>query len=197
MKINNKKIGSVLYLCFVIAIVIMISACTMGDSTIAPQEEQLMVTKNVEILKFKNVNPSLNKNVTATQPVTIADGGVLELYHEINDDASINITFEVLANTINQDTEISLVLDDDSVELQFSPHGLTFSQPAILNITGTGLDLEGIDPNSISLFYDNTEIGQWEEVYHEGVTVNTITGFVTVQNAKIPHFSRYALGGGE
>ena len=189
-----KNIGSILNIGIFVGMILFISSCSTENLPVVPNENKAL--KKIEILKFKNVKPSLKKTVTVSQAISADEGGELVLNHAIDEEGLVyaNISFEVLPNTINEDTKISLVLDDVSFELQFSPDELTFSQPAILNIYAMGLDLEGINPNAISVYYDNPESGQWDEMENEDVTVNILTGYVNVQNVKIPHFSKYVIG---
>ena len=178
----------------VFGLIININACSTGNSPIAPKMDTEN-TKKINILKFKKVSSSLNKIVSVSKTITVEEGGVIELRLVIDDEGSVytNITLEVLPNTLSEDTEISITIDDESIDFIFSPHGTIFSQPAILNIYAMGLDLSGVDPNEIGIFYDNPDTGQWEQMENEGISVNISTGHASVQNAKIPHFSRYAI----
>ncbi len=108
------------------------------------------------------------------------------------------MTLRILPKTISDDVEVSISLDDQqfigNMDVVFQPHGITFSQPAILNIAASGLDLTGMNPNAIDIYYDNTETGQWEKMEREAILVNIVDGAIVVVNALLPHFSRYAIG---
>ncbi len=188
-----KNISTILNIGIFIGMILFIVSCSMENSPVAPNEDKTL--KKIEILKFKNIKPSLKKTVKVSQAISANKGGKLVLNHTLDDEGLVyvKISFEVLPNTINEDTEISLVLDDDSMDLKFSPHGLTFSQPAILNIYAMGLDLKGLNPNAIRVYYDNPESGQWEEMEHKAVTVNILSGYIKIQDVRIPHFSRYVV----
>ncbi|MCH8126954.1 hypothetical protein IIC38_13485 [candidate division KSB1 bacterium] len=188
-----KNFGGILNVGIFVGMILFISSCSMEKLPVVPNEDKAL--KKIKILKFKNVKPSLKKTITVSQAISADEGGILVLNHTLDDEGLVyaNISFEVLPNTISEDTEITLVLDDVSLELHFTPAGLTFGQPAILNIYAMGLNLEGINPNAIRVYYDNPESGQWEEMENEAVTVNILTGYVNVQNVKIPHFSKYVV----
>jgi hypothetical protein len=68
---------------------------------------------------------------------------------------------------------------------------MTFDSPVILNFTVTGLDLSGINPNNVGFFYVDQN-GNLAPTVNDGVSVNLATGTLTVVNAQLPHFSRWA-----
>jgi hypothetical protein len=58
----------------------------------------------------------------------------------------------------------------------------------------SGLDFTSIDPASINLFYFEPISGNWDAVPNDGVQVNPQHGYIKITNARLPHFSRYAVG---
>ena len=82
------------------------------------------------------------------------------------------------------------------IDATFYPHGITFSgdKPALLNIGAKNVDLSGVNPNTLRLYYDNEETGQWEEIQTYDIIVKQDEGYVKVINAELWHFSRYAIG---
>lgn len=110
-----------------------------------------------------------------------------------NGGSKINLNFLVLPLSINETTNIALAVDGRLLEFEFGPSGTTFSPSAILNIVAEGLELSGVNPNSVNFFYHNPIAGQWEPVQSQLVEVNILLGTIEVQAALIPHFSRYAI----
>jgi hypothetical protein len=108
------------------------------------------------------------------------------------------VSLNVKPFSIERNTEITITLDDEqfmgSIDVTFAPHGLTFSAPAQLNISATGLDFTGFDVSNLKLYYVNQETNQWEEMNCESLSVNTTEGSLSVVNGQLPHFSRYAIG---
>jgi len=51
-----------------------------------------------------------------------------------------------------------------------------------------------VNPNDVDIFYDNQENGQWEPMQRDDVLIDVDAGSVKVVNARLPHFSRYAIG---
>ena len=83
-------------------------------------------------------------------------------------------------------------IDDQTGVSTFNPH-IIFNFPAVLNQTFSGLDLSGIDPNNIQLYYLDTD-GSYEVMQYDQLIVDVETGTITVINGKIPHFSLYGYG---
>ena len=108
------------------------------------------------------------------------------------------VSLQILPGALSADVEISLSLDTNEIiggcAVTFEPHGTTFSQPAILNIEAHGVDFTGVDPNSVDIYYDNQETGQWELMQRDDVIIDVNAGTIQVINALLPHFSRYAIG---
>ena len=109
-----------------------------------------------------------------------------------------NISLNILPGTISEDAEVSLEIETTElaggVAVTFEPHGVTFSSPAILNIDAHGLDFTGVDPNTVDVYYDNPQTGQWELMQRDDLIVDANAGTIQVINAQLPHFSRYAIG---
>ena len=124
-------------------------------------------------------------------------GGTLELEHTGDNKLHISLSLKILSGTISRDAQVSISLDDTqflvNLDVVFSPHGVTFSQPAILNIEAEGLDLGGINPDVLDIYYDNQEKGQWEPMPRDQIKVDVNGGKIVVKNARLPHFSRYAV----
>ncbi len=177
------------------------SGCT-DDSPLTPQNpensENLVQSKNgqINILNFGIKETSLKKVTTVSKWSTVQSGGFLFLHHTGNG-ISVNSALYILPGTMIKDAEVSLTLDDEqfkgSLDLVFSPHGTTFSQPALLTIVASGLDLSGYDPDEIDIYNDNPETGLWEKMRRDALEVDPNSGSIIIQNARLPHFSRYAI----
>jgi hypothetical protein len=112
--------------------------------------------------------------------------------------AGIAVNFNVLPCAVQQDIELEVSTDDElllaDVYLTFGPHGTIFNPPAILNVIAFGLDLSGIDPAALNVYYDNQDSGEWELMDSTQIIVQPDKGYIRVIGARLPHFSRYAIG---
>ncbi len=90
--------------------------------------------------------------------------------------------------SLYDDTIISFqYIAGNTLEAHFRPHGIQFRRPARLTLSYKSANLEGVDENSLRVYYFNEETQIWELI---GGIVNKLTKTVTVE---ITHFSRYAL----
>ncbi|KAA3618870.1 MAG: hypothetical protein DWQ05_05745 [Calditrichaeota bacterium] len=157
--------------------------------------------KEIRFLKLAEVDPFLAKIISATEYITHKDGGELKLdYIEpVNDNPlKIMVSLTVKAGTISQDASLSLNVDDEgylvgSLDVNFGPHGITFSEPAVLNITVENADLSGLDAETLRVVYDDTDTGIWEDMEYKELKIDQAAGKLELVEAQIPHFSRYAI----
>lgn len=75
--------------------------------------------------------------------------------------------------------------------LIFSPHGMVFRKPLLLNLEASGLNFRGRVLSDIGLFYDNN--GRWEKMKAAKIFADTQNGSIKIVNGILPHFSRYAI----
>ena len=161
---------------------------------------------------FRTDEPVSTILAEASQHVTYTDGGELILEYkgvenpqDGNGNLYVKTTLKVFSQTISEDADLVLRMYDDlsagNVDVSFEPHGITYSQPALLNIEVLNADLSGLSKGKksspLSLYYVNQETGQWERMQTYDIVVNETDGYIKIIDAQIPHFSRYAIGAGE
>jgi hypothetical protein len=86
---------------------------------------------------------------------------------------------------------ISQTLDTDYAAMKFGPP-MQFEEDVELNLVITGLDLTGVDPNTVKFVYID-EDGTVEYVNYDWINVNVSTGTIEVDDADLTHFSRYGF----
>ncbi|MBN1406333.1 MAG: hypothetical protein JW956_01010 [Calditrichaceae bacterium] len=125
-------------------------------------------------------------------------GQRLNEYQYNNAGGGLEINLYIPPYSLYTDKYISMTTDDEyligDVYLTFGPHGTLFSPPALLNFKASGLNLTGIDPDLVDIYYDNPTTGLWELMPSESITVDIVAGYIEVKNAEFLHFSRYAIG---
>jgi hypothetical protein len=183
-------------------LLLCLTACS-GQSPIAPESDNKL--NFIELIPIGGKATTLNKMIVVSDSVTYQNGGQLFLNFMVKGKDTVDvhaiINLVILPHSVNEDTELSLSLDEETllgnVDVTFAPHGIEFMRPAILNIQARGLELSGIDPAIIDIYYDNPELGEWEKMPRKQVVVNEKNGFINVVAAEIPHFSRYAVAWSE
>ena len=150
----------------------------------------------IEVVKFGNATGSLQKTTTVSKFIKKKKGGTISLYHanwEIGLEA--NVILKIPKNALSDDATIELTLNDDeflgSLDVEFHPHGITFNEPAILDIWAQGVDLSNLPLDSLDIYYDNQTAGAWELMPRTEFVA--YGNQVEVVGARIPHFSRYAI----
>ena len=156
------------------------------------------IDRNLRILHLGGTSQSFQKVTQVSEFIYAKAGGSLYLSHSNNlIGLDVDMSLVIPANSMNQDAEVSLTLDDTdfkgALDVVFAPHGTTFSDPAKLTIKAKGIDLSGVNTGSLWIYYDNPVTGQWEPMVCERFNVSN-SGIIMVQNAELPHFSRYAIG---
>jgi len=153
--------------------------------------------KEYKILVLSTGNPSLKKVMPVSQWVTRKDSDELILDYKSlehnNGNVEVKMTLKVFAETISRDAVLQMALDDRSFLMSFGPHGITFSQPALLNIMARNLDLSGVNPETLALYYLDSKADEWVEMQTAAIIVNQEEGSLKFVDAQIPHFSRYAV----
>jgi len=183
----------------VIAMIVVLSFAMQGCTQNSPMQTETKVAGKLNILKFNKNNPTMLEKLTqVTEYIVASVGGTLHLTHE-NDDLNVEVNLTFLPDALNESQDITISVNDEefvgNVDVVFGPHGLTFLSPALLNINASGLDLTGVDPSLIDVYYYEPETGEWEKMKRDSIYVNVEEGVIIVVNAQLPHFSRYAIGG--
>lgn len=99
------------------------------------------------------------------------------------------LTFE--ENSFEGVRQISMSVQSEFGSVVFEPHG-TFLKPAIYNAKFEGLNLKGIDPKTVKFVY-MVEDGTYEYIPNDRITVDINKGILQVENALLPHFSRFGF----
>ncbi len=203
-----------------IGLALNFNACT-EQSPLSSTDENPFAQDNVQLIDLGDVFASLSKGeLKVSAVVTPEDGGQLVLIKgkafkdqekdfkksgeiEIIDDEDLNVvgfgkkagfivSLTVLPHSVKDTTELSLIMDKKSFDMEFGPPGTVFANPALLNIIAVNLNLKKVNLETLAIYYYNPQTGQWQKIDSENVVVDKEQGFLHIRNAQIPHFSRYA-----
>ena len=84
---------------------------------------------------------------------------------------------------------ITYFVNDEYAAIDFFP-SLTFNRTNYLDLTFTGLDLTGVDPEVVDFYYLDGE-GHLHPVEYSNKVVDIPNGILKVEGVKLTHFSRY------
>lgn len=209
MKQLNVFSRSIFTLVFSLAFFLMFFSCENSDpmsannstAEITANASQTGQTVDGKTLNFISLgtmdNQGLNKSVATEKFIVKSKGGSMAMeYQSTNGKVQAAFYLSVPKNAIDYSKWISMTFDDQNnagiTDIVFGPHGTQYSSPALLSLKAVGLDLSGVDPNNVKLYYVN-ENGLWDVMVCDKIIVDPSAGFVYVSNAQLPHFSRYAL----
>ena len=207
MKKFKKSIASLTTAVLLTGLTLNFNACT-EQSPMSAETKSVTTEQGLKILAFGNA-PSLKKTYTKTKWISREHGGKIELEVEFEDgeyEVEVEIELEFLPYALSESAEISLTVDDyqflGNLDVEFNPHGITFNKPAILNFE---IEIQDYYPESstldfgdLDIYYDNQETGQWELMPRKSISIEYDEKDheleIEVEDAKLPHFSRYAIG---
>ena len=132
---------------------------------------------------------------TSSQQISGATGGEIHMIknyqamdgHTVSIDCKLTVPSSSLSFGDSRDITMQI---SDEAGVEFFP-SMTFDQPVVLNLTISGLNLDGVNPNDVSFYYVDPN-GSLAPTVNDGVTVDLATGTLKVINAQLPHFSRWA-----
>lgn len=87
---------------------------------------------------------------------------------------------------------IAITFDDQTTAATYTPSPFYFDQPVTLTLELKGLDLTGVDPNTVDFVYIDPT-GQIDHVQYSSIQVDLATGTLKVVGAELHHFSRYGF----
>jgi hypothetical protein len=103
----------------------------------------------------------------------------------------VQSTLVIKKNSFSGFLTISTSIDDENLTTTFGP-SYVFNQPLEYTLQLTGVDLTGINPNTVDFVYQAAN-GSIYPCEHDQIEFDFNNGRIKVQKAKIPHFSRYGF----
>jgi hypothetical protein len=217
--LNTIRNTSKLFIAGLVFAGLTLSFTACSNVPTAPGSEEVAAS-GMNLIALGDEATSLSKLIASSALVTPENGGTLILMNgkgweiedfenvtqafvhdaldsintlELNQESRLFIKLDVPPRAVDTDTTIHLEMDDKNIDMEFGPHGLEFNRPAMLTIIATRLNLKDVNTETLNVYYDNPNTGQWEKM--EGATIKTDKnhGFLIIQAVQIPHFSRYAV----
>jgi hypothetical protein len=170
----------------------------------APSEAISLPVNTVENLNFITLPrpllwpPSASAR-TASATICAANGGTVNLRYSYLGPlilpVTVKATLTVPPGAIAQNTTITMTMDQSRVLVYFGPDGLVFKQPALLNVTVSGLTLSNLlfGQQANYYWYDpNKQV--WVQMPAQSIVSDLLHLTFVAQSAQVPHFSRYGFG---
>ncbi len=182
-------------LSYLAALLLLSLVGCMQESNLTEPVEGLVnnLDKTIIMLPAK-ADFSVEDVFTSSQTINGISGGEIHLVksYQASNGKTVNIDCKltVPANVSFADSRDITMQVSNEAGVDFFP-SMTFNEPVILNFEISGLDLSGINPNNVEFYYVD-ESGNLSPTVNNGVTVDKSTGTLSVVNAQLPHFSRWA-----
>lgn len=132
---------------------------------------------------------------TYSQYIDGANGGEFQRSYTYQNSSGQTIyqfaNMDFLPGAFSGTKNISMTFNTGGAAMDFGP-GMQFNADVEYTYVITGLDLTGINPNTLQFVYIDAN-GNMYAVEYDYVTMDTSTGMLKVKNAILPHFSRYGF----
>lgn len=172
----------------------LLFSCQENQNPLAPntdQPAQKITAQDVNWISIPlNDGMSTEGDVSITKTINGIKGGSIKLHKYLK---KKNITIDAKLTfspySFLGDKEVTLSIGKTNGNSQFSPSS-TFLRPASYTCRIKGLDLSGVNPDSVDFVYE-AEDGSIEHCKYDKLKVKVKQGILEVVNAQLPHFSRY------
>ncbi|MFZ1281356.1 MAG: hypothetical protein WAR59_10995 [Ignavibacteriaceae bacterium] len=177
--------------------ILMIFALMFGcspDADVLSPDDSIKSTLQLIKLPAMKSDLSIEANLTRSKYINGTYGGTFtESFEFQSTNGIVSIVSQLVfpANSFSGGKTITQTFDTETASLEFGP-AMLFNVPVRYTLTVSGLDLTGINPETLNFVYVAQD-GSITGVVHEGITMNVATGTLKVTNAQLNHFSRYGF----
>jgi hypothetical protein len=180
------------FISFLFVTLLLILGCEQVTDVNSPPEQIL----NKKLIQLPTpIGPGVENDYTQYKDINGATGGWFSatFYYQGGINGTVNIisTLHFYANSFTGTQTILQTFNTETAAITFGP-SLQFNVPADYTLTITGLDLTGVNPNTLDFVYIDAN-GNMYAVQKDYVIMDLSTGMLKVKNAKLNHFSRYGF----
>ncbi len=166
-----------------------------SDNTTGVNQPTTSNKKIIKMLPKKGFN--LGLQLSKSQRINGEQGGSILLIGDENSSDGNNVFYaadlQIPSGAFLGSVDFTITTDPQDAAIIFTPH-MVFLRPLNLDLTFSDLDLSQIDLSNGNVgFYYVDDNDNYTPVENDGVHVNISTGTISVKNAQINHFSRYAF----
>lgn len=196
-----------LFSTIVVLAVVMLSGCTDNITNVQQPKsnpESLGKWQQLSALKQNHsygAANSLSKNEGGSSDWSFSkvingnSGGEIDFDKEDDNGVSVEVSLDFKKNSFDGKKTILVKPDPDNFNIDFSP-SMNFNKAVRLDFEISGLNLSFLNSNKNKIKVDFAYItndGSIEVIKNDGVKINIREGKISVKNAKLDHFSRYAF----
>lgn len=122
-------------------------------------------------------------------------GGEIDFDKDYGNDVTVEVSLNFKKNSFDGKKIITVTPYPENFYIDFSP-SMNFNKPVSLDFEISGLNLSFLNSTKNKIKIDFAYIsdnGSVEVIKNNGVKINIKEGTISVNNAKLDHFSRYAF----
>lgn len=190
--IKGKTMGK--FITTITMLLLFAVGCTEQTSITSP--EQSVQTQDPNwLVSLPSKGLTVNSIYSASEIIDGSKGGHVNFKEEIPGGPfgkiKIDSKLEIEPESFTGILTIFTNIDDENLLTTFGPH-YTFDKPLKYTLQLEGIDLTGVNPDSVDFVYQ-TEDGSIHQCEYKSISVDLNKGKVKVEKAKLPHFSRYGF----
>lgn len=172
----------------------LLLGCNPDNNVISPDDSAN--NKQLKLIQLPAPKHALSIETIFTESKYIngTNGGYFYEQFEYQSNAgTVTLTSQLVfpANSFSGGKTITQTFNTETASLEFGP-AMQFSIPVKYTLSISGLDLTGVNPNTLSFVYVAPN-GSITGVQYDSITIDLATGTLKVTNAKLNHFSRYGF----
>jgi len=158
-----------------------------------PEEPEILPYELIQI----PAKPVGTPIFTETETIDGSKGGQVKIHEhyvtEDGDTVKIDLKLKIKKNCFSGNVDITMTVDDVYTAVQFSPK-MVFDEPLELDFKYIGLDSDQLNLTSGSYkFLYLGDNGETETILSDGIVVKEQNGEISIKNAMLDHFSRFAF----
>jgi len=181
------------FLAVMITGIFFFAGCSEKDSIVNPENNQTSAP-NWITLPQRSGN-LVEAETSTTKNINGSSGGEIIIDWNYNGgphgEVKVIAKLKFLSGSFSGTKTITMVVNDVDGTITYSP-SMNFNKPAELYVKLEGLDLYGINPDSIDFSYHDPS-GSFGQVDYKEIQVDISSGTLELKEGKIPHFSRYGF----
>jgi hypothetical protein len=192
---DNKGRNRVKIFITTIAILLLIVVgCTNQTNVTAPENSS---SQELKLISLPTPSGGLGVETLMTQVKGINGntGGKFDIKFDYQGGpfglVKIDSKLEFFAGAFVGTVDISQTHNTDFASMTFGP-SMQFSARVVHSLKIEGVDLTGVNPNTLDFVYIN-ENGNMSSVEYEEIKMDASSGKLEVKNAELNHFSRYGF----
>jgi len=171
----------------------LLFGCTPDANVVSPDNS---VKQTAQLIKLPAIKSglSIESLLTRSKYINGYNGGLFSESFEFQSvTGNVTIVSQLVfpANSFSGGKTITQTFDTETASLEFGP-AMVFNVPVKYTLTVSGLDLTGINPETLDFVYVAQD-GSITGVIYDSIIMDVTTGTLKVTNAQLNHFSRYGF----